>query len=117
MKTNLYFVCGLFAVLFFVLDITTTLSMADGALYIVVVFLSTWVSKRPFTFALGYLCSILTMIGYLFPHNTFRSSTAVLTDRSLCVVLIWICVFMVSKRIEIEEEFDKEYLTRKELMD
>jgi len=104
MNKQIYFMCCLFMVMFFVLDITTPLSMADGALYMTIIFLSVWAANKRFTITLAYVSTILTMIGYLFPHHTFRTPTELITDRILAVVLIWLITFSTMRRVEVNEQ-------------
>jgi hypothetical protein len=104
MRKQIYFMCCLFMVMFFVLDITTPLSMADGALYISIIFLSVWAANKRFTITLAYFSTVLTMVGFLFPHHTFRSPSELVTDRVLSIVLIWLITFSTMRRIEVNEQ-------------
>ncbi|MFQ5706344.1 MAG: PAS domain S-box protein [bacterium] len=99
---RLILLCLLLAVWIFALDLQAPLVIAGGIPYIIVVLVSLWSPKRGYLLAVASVCSVLTVLGFLF---SFHGSQLwiILVNCFLALVAIWITVGLTLKRTQAVE--------------
>ena len=97
------------AICVFVFDLYTPLGVADGVLYLTVVWFSYQLSSKRIIFTTAILCSALTIIGALFspPGIVFESWLIVFFNRLISLVAVWsstlCCVWLLKSHLEQEQ--------------
>lgn len=112
-ESLLLLVCCLLATAIFLADIQTPLGVAGGVPYILLILLALWSCKHYFAVYLGFLSTVLTILGFYYSPDGSEAWYA-LSNRGLTVFAIWITVtgamFWKSceqKIFQLKNELDK----------
>lgn len=99
----LNFTCGILLVVFLLLDLSTPLGVAMGVLYIVVVLLSLWSSRKRLTIIVAIVSSVFT-IAALFLKPQVNDMWKVFFNRGIALFAIWATATLGLQRKIIQEK-------------
>lgn len=108
--------CGFFSSIFFAIDILSPTGLADGIPYITLVLISIWSSHRHFTIFVALCCTLLIIIGFLYPwHEVPESQT--ITNRLLAIFTLWGTALLTLLRKQTEERREKAVMEREKALE
>lgn len=103
----LLFLALILTAIIFAIDMNTSLGVAIGAMYCLVILYS-WVLPRPFTPVLaGVLCTFLIILTMMYAPNTDEISHTVALNRLISVLVVWVCVSMMTIAKQSFEQLEK----------
>jgi hypothetical protein len=113
---RVYFFCGVFTIISFLVDLTMPLGVAVGILYIVPVLLSMWAPDRLSTFVLAAVASLLIVAGYLWspPGPSVWQSVI---NRALSLLAVWVTAVLIVQRRILEQRREKAVQARARALD
>ncbi len=86
--------CGLGALLILLIDFNTSLGIASGVPYIIVVLISLKSPDKRYTIAVAILCTVLVWIGYLGSPPSEVEMYKTYINRFLSVLAIWVTTIL-----------------------
>ncbi len=109
--TGLYLACGVLAIAILGIDLAIPLGVAGGVPYVAVVLISLWAPDKRFTVLVAVICSILTLVGFLYSPDGGKMWQVVF-NRMLALFAIWVTAFITLGRKVISEKREKAVLDR-----
>ncbi len=94
---GLYLACGFLAAAILGVDLAIPLGVAGGVPYIAVVLISLWAHDKRFTVLAAGICSILTLVGFLYSASG-GEMWQVVFNRLLALFAIWVTAFITLQR-------------------
>lgn len=108
--------CGLFSSVIFAIDIFTRAGIADGVPYVTIVLISIWSPHRHFTIFVAVCCTLLTIIGLLYPWQD-GSGWPSLPNRLMAICIIWGTALITLLRKQAEERREKAVAEREKALE
>ncbi|MBY0474750.1 MAG: hypothetical protein K2Q13_06790 [Nitrosomonas sp.] len=102
--------CGLSALLILLIDVKTSLGIAGGVPYIVVVLISLKLPHKHFTIAVATFCTILVWVGYLGSPPSGVEMYIIYTNRFLSILAIWVTTILTLSQRDSVNQLHQERL-------
>lgn len=102
-NVGLHLACGALMVFILVLDLSIPLGVAMGVPYIAVVWISLWFPERKKVVLIAGLCSLLTVVAFLFKPDVSEMWKVIL-NRGIALFAIWVTASLGLKRISSENK-------------
>jgi hypothetical protein len=104
------------ALLFFIVDLTLPLGVAGAVPYIIIVLAAVWSFKKEWIVITSIICSLLTLIGFLYSPPGSELWKAV-TNRALVLFTILIIAIVGLQRKKMEQKRDDALLEKEKALD
>jgi len=104
------------ALLFFIVDLTLPLGVAGAVPYIIIVLAAVWSFKKEWIVITSIICSLLTLIGFLYSPPGSELWKAV-TNRALVLFTILIIAIIGLQRKKLEQKRDDALLEKEKALD
>jgi len=102
-----YLICGCFAVVILLIDLSIPLGVASGVPYIIVILLSLSATNQRTTVFFAILCTLFITLGY-FASPEGGVLWQVLFNRALAVMAVWVTAILALMQLKKERQFNEE---------